>query len=81
MLTAWDAVSTLDRMLDDVMGSTFGTATNPQASTRPSPCRTASTTPTWMLISRTPTTEGPGDNFGKYIDRCLRISFGEAQGV
>jgi HSP20 family protein len=28
MLTAWDAVSTLDRMLDDVMGSTFGTATN-----------------------------------------------------
>jgi HSP20 family protein len=31
MLTAWDAVSTLDRMLDDVMGSTFGTATNPQA--------------------------------------------------
>ncbi len=31
MLTAWDAVSTLDRMLDDVMGSTLGTATNPQA--------------------------------------------------
>jgi HSP20 family protein len=31
MLTAWDAVSTLDRMFDDVMGSTFGTATNPQA--------------------------------------------------
>ncbi len=28
MLTAWDAVSTLDRMLDDVMGSAFGTATN-----------------------------------------------------
>ena len=28
MLTAWDAVSTLDRMLDDVMGSTLGTATN-----------------------------------------------------
>jgi HSP20 family protein len=27
MLTAWDAVSTLDRMLDDVMGSAFGTAT------------------------------------------------------
>lgn len=31
MLTAWDAVSTLDRMFDDVMGSAFGTATNPQA--------------------------------------------------
>jgi HSP20 family protein len=31
MLTAWDAVSTLDRMFDDVMGSTFGTATNRQA--------------------------------------------------
>lgn len=28
MLNAWDAVSTLDRMLDDVMGSAFGTATN-----------------------------------------------------
>ena len=28
MLTAWDAVSTLDRMFDDVMGSTFGAATN-----------------------------------------------------
>jgi HSP20 family protein len=31
MLTAWDAVSTLDRMFDDVMGSAFGTATNSQA--------------------------------------------------
>jgi HSP20 family protein len=31
MLTAWDAVSTLDRMFDDVMGSTFGAATNSQA--------------------------------------------------
>ena len=30
MLTAWDAVSTLDRIVDDVMGSTFGTATNLQ---------------------------------------------------
>jgi HSP20 family molecular chaperone IbpA len=30
-LTAWDAVSTLDRLFDDVMGSTFGTATNRQA--------------------------------------------------
>ena len=28
MLTAWDAVSTLDRLFDDVMGSAFGTATN-----------------------------------------------------
>ena len=28
MLTTWDAVSTLDRMFDDVMGSAFGTATN-----------------------------------------------------
>lgn len=28
MLTAWDAVSTLDRMFDDVMGSAFGTATS-----------------------------------------------------
>lgn len=28
MLTAWDAVSTLDRVFDDVMGSTFGAATN-----------------------------------------------------
>lgn len=27
MLTAWSAVSTLDRMFDDVMGSAFGTAT------------------------------------------------------
>lgn len=30
MLTTWSAVSTLDRMLDDVMGSAFGTATNPR---------------------------------------------------
>lgn len=28
MLSRWDAVSTLDRMLDDVMGSTLGTATS-----------------------------------------------------
>jgi HSP20 family protein len=28
MLTRWDAVSTLDRMLDDVMGSSLGTATS-----------------------------------------------------
>ncbi len=28
MLTTWDAVSTLDRMFDDVMGSAFGTATS-----------------------------------------------------
>lgn len=28
MLYAWDAVSPLDRMFDDVMGSTLGTATN-----------------------------------------------------
>ena len=28
MLSTWDAVSTLDRILDDVMGSTLGTATN-----------------------------------------------------
>jgi HSP20 family protein len=28
LTTAWDAVSTLDRMFDDVMGSAFGTATN-----------------------------------------------------
>jgi HSP20 family protein len=28
MLTRWNAVSTLDRMFDDVMGSTFGTATS-----------------------------------------------------
>jgi HSP20 family protein len=28
MLNAWTTVSTLDRMLDDVMGSAFGTATN-----------------------------------------------------
>ncbi len=28
MLTRWDAVSTLDRMLDDVMGSMLGTATS-----------------------------------------------------
>jgi len=28
VLTTWDAVSTLDRMLNDVMGSTLGTATN-----------------------------------------------------
>jgi HSP20 family protein len=27
MLTAWSAVSTLDRMFDDVMGAAFGTAT------------------------------------------------------
>lgn len=30
MLTAWDAVSTLDRMFDDVMGSMVGTATSPR---------------------------------------------------
>ncbi len=29
MLTRWDAVSTLDRMFDDVMGSMLGTATSP----------------------------------------------------
>lgn len=28
MLNTWTTVSTLDRMLDDVMGSAFGTATN-----------------------------------------------------
>jgi len=28
MLSAWSAVSTLDRMFDDVMGSAFGTATS-----------------------------------------------------
>ena len=28
MLTKWDAVSTLDRMFDDVMGSMLGTATS-----------------------------------------------------
>lgn len=28
MLSAWNAVSTLDRMLNDVMGSAFGAATN-----------------------------------------------------
>jgi HSP20 family protein len=28
MLNAWTTVSTLDRMVDDVMGSAFGTATN-----------------------------------------------------
>jgi len=28
MLNTWNAVSTLDRMFDDVMGSAFGTATN-----------------------------------------------------
>jgi HSP20 family protein len=28
MLTTWNAVSTLDRLFDDVMGSAFGTATN-----------------------------------------------------
>ena len=28
MLTRWDAASTLDRMLDDVMGSMLGTATS-----------------------------------------------------
>jgi HSP20 family protein len=30
MLTRWDAVSTLDRMMDDVMGSMLGTATSPR---------------------------------------------------
>src|SRR5437660_11111509 len=29
MLTAWNAVTTLDRMFDDVMGSMLGTAENP----------------------------------------------------
>ena len=33
MLSTWNAVSTLDRMLDDVMGSAFGTATNPRTFT------------------------------------------------
>ena len=28
MLTSWDAVSTLDRMFDDMMGSALGAATN-----------------------------------------------------
>ncbi len=31
MLMMWDAVSTLDRMFDDMMGSTLGTATNSKA--------------------------------------------------
>jgi len=31
MMNAWDAVSTLDRMFDDVMGSAFGTATQSKA--------------------------------------------------
>jgi HSP20 family protein len=31
MLTTWNAVSTLDRMLDDVMGSTLGAATTARA--------------------------------------------------
>ena len=30
MFATWDAASTLDRMLDDVMGSSLGTATNPR---------------------------------------------------
>jgi HSP20 family molecular chaperone IbpA len=30
MLSTWNAVSTLDRMFDDVMGSAFGTATSNQ---------------------------------------------------
>jgi HSP20 family protein len=30
MLTGWDAVTTLDRMVDDVMGSMLGTATSPR---------------------------------------------------
>lgn len=30
MLVRWDAVSTLDRLFDDVMGSAFGTATSPK---------------------------------------------------
>jgi HSP20 family protein len=29
MLTRWDAVTTLDRMVDDVMGTMLGTATSP----------------------------------------------------
>jgi HSP20 family protein len=30
MLTRWDAVTTLDRMFDDVMGARLGTATSPR---------------------------------------------------
>lgn len=30
MLSTWNSFSTLDRMFDDVMGSAFGTATNPR---------------------------------------------------
>jgi len=33
MLSAWNAVTTLDRMLDDVMGSAFGTAMSPRTFT------------------------------------------------
>jgi len=33
MMTTWNAVSTLDRLFDDVMGSAFGTATNPRTFT------------------------------------------------
>ena len=33
MLNAWSAVSTLDRMVDDVMGSAFGTSTSSQSFT------------------------------------------------
>jgi HSP20 family protein len=33
MLKSWDAVSTLDRMFDDMMGSALGTAANPHTFT------------------------------------------------
>lgn len=33
MLSNWNAVTTLDRMLDDVMGSAFGTAMSPRTFT------------------------------------------------
>lgn len=38
MLNVWTAVSSLDRLADDVMGSAFGAATSNRAFPRPSTC-------------------------------------------
>jgi HSP20 family protein len=43
MLNTWNAVATLDRMFDDVMGSAFGTATNSRAFDPPIDVRASDT--------------------------------------
>jgi hypothetical protein len=47
MLNPWNAVATLDRMFDDVMGAAFGTATNSRTFDPAVDVRTSDTESTW----------------------------------